>query len=454
MTQGTIRRLGFAVAVAAASATVYATVGTAAGTASPPVNSSPPTISGTPTVGQTLTANNGSWSGANPMTFTYQWQRCDSTGGSCADVASATSQTYTIQSADAGHTLRVKVTATNADGTGGPVLSNPTAEVAATTAPANTAVPQITGTLTAGQTLTVSTGTWTGTAPITYTFEWQRCNAQGVNCAAIAGATSATYTLTSADTGNRIQALVTAKNSGGSASKYSNQTGQVGSNVAAPANTTAPLLSGSPVEGQTLQVSSGNWSGTGPITVAYQWQRCNAQGVGCAPIAGVIGQTYALAKADVGARLQVLVTARNAGGDTGKYSNQSAVVTASGASAPAGTVAGSTVNLPDRLIVDKIQYPGGGHSRTPFTARFHVSDTAKHSVSGALVYVVGLPYGWIRNLPEQATDATGWVTLTLNPTLKMPRTGSLVMFVRARTPQGDPLAGASTRRLVQVRVRP
>ena len=75
------------------------------------------------------------------------------------------------------------------------------------------------------------------------------------------------------------------------------------------------------------------------------------------------------------------------------------------------------VNRPARLLVDKMQSPNGGHSRAPVTACFHVSDTAKHSVSGARVYVVGLPYGWIRKVPEQATDATGWVTMTPNPTV-------------------------------------
>ena len=77
------------------------------------------------------------------------------------------------------------------------------------------------------------------------------------------------------------------------------------------------------------------------------------------------------------------------------------------------------------------------------------------SVSGALVYVLGLPYGWTFNAPELATDAQGWATITIRPTRNMPmrRRGALVMFVRARKP-GDPLlGGVSTRRLVQVGVR-
>jgi hypothetical protein len=83
-----------------------------------------------------------------------------------------------------------------------------------------------------------------------------------------------------------------------------------------------------------------------------------------------------------------------------------------------------------------------------------VSDTRGFSIQGALVYALGLPYGWMRSAPEVTTDSTGWATIPINPTASMPlRTGALVIFVRARKP-GDPLlAGVSTRRLVQVSIR-
>ena len=94
-------------------ATVVAGAGAAAQAA--PVNTAPPTISGTPTVGQTLTAANGTWSNT-PTSYDYQWLRCNATGGSCVNVANGTQKTYTLVGADANHTMRVKVTATNADG--------------------------------------------------------------------------------------------------------------------------------------------------------------------------------------------------------------------------------------------------------------------------------------------------------------------------------------------------
>lgn len=89
--------------------------------AAAPVNTAPPTISGTTTVVQTLTASNGTWSNT-PTSFAYQWLRCNGGGNSCVSVANGTQQKYTLVGADAGRTMRVKVTGTNADGSHLPSL--------------------------------------------------------------------------------------------------------------------------------------------------------------------------------------------------------------------------------------------------------------------------------------------------------------------------------------------
>jgi hypothetical protein len=82
----------------------------------PPSNTALPAISGTPQVGQTLTTSNGTWSGTSPFTYAYEWQQCDSGGGSCSPIVGATAKTYTLVAGDQGHTIRAKVTASNAAG--------------------------------------------------------------------------------------------------------------------------------------------------------------------------------------------------------------------------------------------------------------------------------------------------------------------------------------------------
>jgi hypothetical protein len=105
--------VGTAVLTLAATAAV-ADKGAAVAQA-PPTNESPPTISGTPQEGTTLTANEGRWAG-QPTRFAFSWRRCDRSGGSCSAISGATMRTYTLRGVDVGNTLRVRVTATNQDG--------------------------------------------------------------------------------------------------------------------------------------------------------------------------------------------------------------------------------------------------------------------------------------------------------------------------------------------------
>lgn len=107
-------RVGVATAAVATASVVAAA---AAAQASPPVVRALPTIVGVPVVGQTLRATNGEWAGARPMTFAFQWRRCGPFGANCVDIPGATARRYAVGAGDVGRTLRVRVTARNADGT-------------------------------------------------------------------------------------------------------------------------------------------------------------------------------------------------------------------------------------------------------------------------------------------------------------------------------------------------
>ena len=189
-----------------------------------PHNLALPVVSGTPQVGQTLTASPGSWT-ERPAAFAYRWQRCNAGGANCRIVAGVAGQSYGLTAADAGSTIRVSVTARNAFGSR-TARSAPTAAVRAAAVPVNTALPAISGTTQVGQTLTATTGTWTG-SPTAFAFQWQRCDAAGAICATIAGATGATYLVGSADAGATLRVAVTATNAMGSATAVSAQTAPV-----------------------------------------------------------------------------------------------------------------------------------------------------------------------------------------------------------------------------------
>ena len=189
----------------------------------------------------------------------------------------------------------------------------------------NTAWPVLTGIARDGQTVTSSSGTWTGTAPITYAYAWRRCDSNGNNCVTIANATSSSYVVASPDVGSKLYSLVTATNASGSASQRSALSATVA--AAPPVNTLWPSLTGIARDGQTLTSSNGAWSGTAPITYAYAWRRCDSSGNNCVTIANATSSSYVVSAADVGSKLYSLVTASNVAGSASQRSALSAIVT-------------------------------------------------------------------------------------------------------------------------------
>jgi hypothetical protein len=73
-------------------------------------------MSGSMVEGSTLTANPGTWTGAGPITFAYQWLRSNSQGANFASISGATGKQYRLTTSDVGRKIRVRVTARNSGG--------------------------------------------------------------------------------------------------------------------------------------------------------------------------------------------------------------------------------------------------------------------------------------------------------------------------------------------------
>ena len=177
----------------------------------PPVIASPYLV----TVGTNLAGNPGKWDGTEPIKYAYQWLLCNTGGQGCQKISGATKSSYTIVKGDVGHTIKLRVTASNTSGSAS-ADSKVTAEVRR--APRSRSRPALRPSRArpvAGEKLTASTGSWKGDQPITFSVKWGDCDSEGNNCTAN-GATGKTYTVANSDVGRRIRIQVTAKNNAGS----------------------------------------------------------------------------------------------------------------------------------------------------------------------------------------------------------------------------------------------
>ncbi len=296
------------------------TVVSAALAASGPTGISHPTVTGTLRVGAKLTAKPGTWTGRGTIAYAYQWSRCDATGAHCSSIHGATAGSYVTVLADVGHTLALSVRATDATGTSASYAS-PAGLVAAEHARvAATAQPALAGPAIVGKSLAVAPPVWSAAAG-SPRYRWLRCNANARSCAPIVDAHADTYTVASADQGHVLIAVVSA-----SAQSVLSAASPVVRATPGPVPVGPPTISGTLEQGKQLTGGAGTWTGTGPISYAYQWSRCDAYGAHCATIRGATRLTYTQVGADVSHTLALTVQATDLMGVAPAYSPLAGIV--------------------------------------------------------------------------------------------------------------------------------
>jgi hypothetical protein len=284
-----------------------------------PANVVQPLLVGNGAVGSVVTCNPGAWSGSPSPTFVYDF-RIDG-----SSVQSGASNTYTPLIGDDTKTLTCLVTATNTEGSASEGTSN---SLVIGTAPSNTVAPVISGTNTFGSTLTTTDGTFTGTAPLTYTYQWRR------NGSPISGQTASTYVIGSSDSLAAITCEVKATNSYGFDSEVSDTITVVDF---APVNQVAPTVSpsGTQSTGTLITADVESWDGVAPITYEYKWTR---DGIA---ISGATASTYTIQLADDGTTIRVEVKGTNAYGTSAFIASSNSV---SAVNTVAPTISSATIS--------------------------------------------------------------------------------------------------------------
>lgn len=296
-----------------------------------PIATVMPSVIGTAAAGKRLTGLSGSWGGFGAITYRFQWYRCNAAGANCLSIYGATSPTVALGTKDIGKTLGLTVSASDSTGT-----TSAYASLVGPIAPKrplleSTAQPVATGPPVQGKTVEVTTGTWSP-VPANLSYAWERCNANGRACAAIAHATSSLYTIGSADLGHALLAVVQASNGSVIQNAFSTATpAVVDRSVRGPSSTIGPAVSGPPEAGQILVAAPGIWTGVGPIVFTYKWYRCNVAGAACALIAGATTSNYTTVTKDIGDTIGLTLQVTDSTGASVAYASLVGPIVAAGA---------------------------------------------------------------------------------------------------------------------------
>lgn len=264
-----------------------------------PQNRAVATVTGSAVVGAQLTAHNGTWLYDNGLScqsecvMSYEWQRCNAAGTSCADVGGASGRFYTVQAADAGSRLRAMETMSIYDCGAG--------------------------------------NSQTGAVEC----RWDRRNAPSAMTEIVPGGAPTPPTGPTPPAGPAVpkpQAPL------------------------APTATAAPTISGLAMVDQSLTATRGTWSGSQPLTVGLEWLRCDVAGENCQGL-GVTADTYTVGAVDVGKTIRVRITAANLAGARGALSDPTAVVSALKPTEQSPSIAVAKVTAPHKLVIDQVKAP-------------------------------------------------------------------------------------------------
>jgi hypothetical protein len=194
--------------------------------------------------------------------------------------------------------------------------------------------------------------------------------------------------------------------------------------MVAPTNTEPPTIAGTAAVGQTLKASTGSWTES-PTSYAYQWQRCDSGGAGCAPISLATAPSYEVGSADVGKTLRVAVTASNsAGPSTPASSEHTAVVQQASATLGKTTVGASAdVFAANRKRVSEYSLPVVG-SVSKLSVYLAPTTVSGQQVLEGILYAnaSGAPSGLLATtapLTFSSTNAPGWYDLSFPAPLKL-----------------------------------
>ena len=254
---------------------------------------------------------------------------------------------------------------------------------------------------------TVGTATVTGTTTATLTFtapafnggvtitSYTATSSPGGITSTLNQSGSGTFSITGLTAGTTYTFSVTATNAVGT-SASSGASNSI-TTYSVPANTVAPVVSGTATFGQTLTTTNGTWTGVPTPTYTYQWQRAGSN------ISGATGSTYQLVSADVGNAIRCVVTATNTAGSSSANSNATAAVAAAVPGAPQ-SVSASATGSTTATVSWSAPASNGGATITSYSIYWSGGSTSTGSTS---VGITGLTPSTSYTFTVYATNSAG-----------------------------------------------